>query len=66
MCELCSSDIAERNAALQHHKGIAMRLRMLAQDYDDIAKGLLKPHTKDMETVSVRARGVIKELADFL
>jgi len=55
MCEMCETP--------NHAHAIAGKLRDLSSSYTALARGSIKPHTKEARKVALRAQAVIRELA---
>lgn len=66
MCEICSGDTHDRLMAMKAQKSFASRLRRLAEKFDDLGNGVIEPHTKDAELISMSARSAIRELSKWI
>jgi len=64
MCNLCSTDPKVATAARSYSYDVADRLRILAKDYEEMAKGSIKPHTEASKLVGTRARNLIRDLVE--
>jgi len=65
MCDLCSTDEKEREAARSQLRYEAERLRELAAYLESIASGSVKPHAPGM-ALGPMAAGVIRICAEYL
>jgi hypothetical protein len=63
MCELCSSDQEEVLNARRNLLHKAVLLEELANDYRKMSRGLLKPHTSQVENVRLKAINIMRDLA---
>jgi len=64
MCELCSQDPKERQAAISRHLSISDSLSDLSRDYEYLARGIKKPHTEEAKRISERAISLIRILVE--
>jgi hypothetical protein len=60
MCEIC----IDKKQAFQGCQHIARNLRTLANDYDNIVRERIKPHTEGYKIVNMRATNLIRILVD--
>lgn len=66
MCEICSE--STREDALKYHLSIAEKLHNLADFYESVGRGRIKPHTPEFRNRFVGAgpRSVAVELVENL
>ena len=64
MCDLCSDDPKERQAAIKRHLSIAESLSNLSKDYEYLARGIKNPHTEEAKMIGQRAYSLIKILVE--
>ena len=64
MCNLCSSDIEEKAAAVKAHLFMADRLASLSGFYAHLARGSIDPHSDDAKKGGLVARSIIRELVE--
>jgi hypothetical protein len=62
MCEFC--DPEKRSLAIQRARRIADPLRTLAANYEQMASGHIKPHSKEVEIVGIRGKNLVRELVE--
>jgi hypothetical protein len=62
MCNLCSTDPAEKKRAEESHKYWATRFESLAADYRRLAERRISPHSEEAKMIGARARLVIRLL----
>ena len=62
MCELCNPET--QPLAIRRARRIAEELRTLAANYEQMASGHIKPHSKDIEIVGTRGRSLVRELVE--
>ena len=63
MCELCSEG-EEKKVAVIKHLAVASSLGRLSENYADLARGYIKPHTEDAKRIGERARSMIRTLVE--
>ena len=64
MCELCDEDPKARQAAMRAKGCVADDLRRLADHYDAVAGGRVKPHTEEFVKSQYLAKAVIRRLVE--
>jgi hypothetical protein len=64
MCDLCSTDPDERKKARDASIRVAERLHRLAGVYEDMAHGVIKPHTKEAGDAGHLARDLVRALVE--
>jgi len=62
MCDLCDEDQKVVNSAYRSARLLADELRQLANHYDEVASGRIKPHTSEANRADALARNVIRML----
>lgn len=64
MCDLCSNLIQVREKEQTRLNNVADKLYQLAHDYQELASGELKPHSKEIQTMSIRSKSIIRSLVE--
>lgn len=64
MCDLCSAVPKELEMARKETLFEAEQLKQLAEQFQKLANGIIQPHGEEAKVIGIKARQVIKFLAE--
>lgn len=64
MCDFCSKDKETLEYAHKEAMMVSDELMALSMSYRKLANRSLKPHSKEIKTVEIRARSLIRKLVE--